>query len=75
MYRARYGVGREVRAIILKMTYCITLLHISIFFRQAIPYGYLVMACTRKALEIYRRDVTLKQIEMGSNHYICDTVP
>ena len=44
--RAWGGVGRKVRAIIFICVYCITLLHIALSFHQAIPYGFLVIACT-----------------------------
>ena len=42
------GVGRGVAAIIFTNTH----------FHQDIPYGYLVMACKRTALEIHHRDIT-----------------
>ena len=42
----------------------------NISFHQDIPYGYLVTACTRTALEIYQRDVPPiinKRQSMGYN--------
>ena len=55
--------------LILSDTLCITLIYIAINFHQDISYCYLVMACTRRTLEIYRRDVTLNN--KGKQSFLC----
>ena len=62
--RAGQGKGKGVLAseseqLFSYVTHCIFLIHIDFRFHEDIPYGYLIMACTRTALEIYQRDVTL----------------
>ena len=68
-------MGRGVRAIILISDTLHSLIHIAINFHQDISYGYLVMACTRRASEIYQRDVTLKNEKGEAIILVCDTVP
>ena len=52
--RARQGevVAGEWEQLLSCVTYCINLIHIALHFHQGIPFDYLVMACTRTALEI-----------------------
>ena len=45
------------------MTHCINLIHITLHLHEEIPYDYLLMACTRTALEIHIRDVNRKKNE------------
>ena len=53
----------------LYVTHCIKLIHTALNFHLDIPYGYLVMACTRTDLGIYQRDVTPenKKTIVGTN--------
>ena len=58
--RARGIVGLGVETFFSYVTQCFNLLHIALNFQQLTPYGYLVMACTRTALETYQWGVTPK---------------
>ena len=79
--RAGQVLAGEWEQLFSYVTHYINLQHTALDFHQAIPKGYLIMVCTRTALETYQRDVLQKKrrqykiLKVGTNIYLQSMYP